>query len=245
MIDASTKWYELAPNIAKDAFDDIRRQYPLKDGRRIVLKYSGHLKNYNSNARYNADKIEFSLSNQWKDVDADIQKGLIQSLIIRVFKIRNVETENMKLYESFMKNLSKYAKKHTQDPELSLSFDRVNGKYFNGMMDKPNLIFASESFSKLGSYEYGTDTIHISTIFHELPEDDVKYLDYVMYHELLHKKHSFNVKNGRHQAHTTAFRNDERNFAHGIDMEKQLSAFLRRKRYSKAKGSMKEWFRMW
>jgi hypothetical protein len=65
-----------------------------------------------------------------------------------------------------------------------------------------------------------------------------KYLDYVMYHELLHKKHSFNVKNGRHQAHTTAFRNDERRF--GLDMEQELNKWLRKKKYS-----MKRMLRFW
>ena len=112
-------------------------------------------------------------------------------------------------------------------------------------MDKPNLKFATENFSKLGSYEYGTDTIYMSSIFSGLPIIDQKFLDYVMYHELLHKKHSFHVKNGRHQAHTTAFRKDEEDFGkeQGVDMEKELSKFLRRKKYSTTKSSIKEWFR--
>jgi predicted metal-dependent hydrolase len=97
-------------------------------------------------------------------------------------------------------------------------------------MEKPNLVYAGESFGKLGSYAYGTDTIHISTIFKNLPDDEQKYLDYVIYHELLHKKHTFNVKNGRHQAHTTAFRNDEKKF--GENAEAELTAWLRKKKYS-------------
>ena len=98
--------------------------------------------------------------------------------------------------------------------------------------------------SKLGSYEYGTDTIYISSIFRELPSEDIRFLDYVLYHELLHKKHSFQVKNGRHHAHTTAFRNDEKGFDKEKDMEKELSKFLRRKKYS-AKRSFKDIFRLW
>jgi predicted metallopeptidase len=113
------------------------------------------------------------------------------------------------------------------------------------MMDKPNLVYASESFSKLGSYEYGSDTIYISTIFKNLPPEDIKYLDYVMYHELLHKKHTFKVKNGRHQSHTTAFRKDEELFSkeHNKDMEDELGKFLRRKRYSASRA--KSWFKIW
>jgi hypothetical protein len=154
----------------------------------------------------------------------------------------------MELYESFMKSLSKYAKKHTHDPILEESFHRVNERFFSGMMDKPNLIWASESLAKLGSYEYGSDTILISTVFQNLNTDDIKFLDYVIYHELLHKKHSFNVKNGRHHSHTTIFRQDEAKFGH--NMEEELSKFLRKKKYSirglqRKKTSLKDLFRFW
>jgi hypothetical protein len=170
---------------------------------------------------------------------------LIENLVIRIFKLKNISTSNMKLYESFMKGLSKYAKSNEHDPELEESFNRVNEKFFNGMMEKPNLIFANESFRKLGSYSYNTNTINISTVFRGLPNDEKEFLDYVMYHELLHKKHTFNVKNGRHQAHTTVFRNDEKKFGSddGIDMEKELNSWLRKKRYSMK--SVKKIFKFW
>jgi hypothetical protein len=150
-----------------------------------------------------------------------------------MFKLKNISTSNMKLYEAFMKGLSKYAKSDEHDPELEESFNRVNEKFFNGMMEKPNLIFANESFRKLGSYEYSTNTVYMSTIFQGLPDDEKKFLDYVVYHELLHKKHTFNVKNGRHQAHTTVFKNDEKKFGlvDDVDMEKELTNWLRKKKY--------------
>jgi hypothetical protein len=210
----------------------------LVQNRRIVLKYSGHFSNYNANVRYTKNYVEFNLSTLWKNVDEDIQIGLIESLVIRMNKIRGVSTSEMKLYESFMKGLSKYARSSEHDPELEESFNRVNERFFNGMMEKPNLVFASESFRKLGSYAYSTNTINISTIFKGLPENEKKFLDYVVYHELLHKKHTFNVKNGRHQAHTTVFKNDEKKF--GVNAEEELNSWLRKKRYS-----IKRLFRMW
>jgi predicted metal-dependent hydrolase len=182
--------------------------------------------------------MQFSLSRLWKNVDEEIQIGLVQSLVVRMGKLRNINTSEMKLYESFIKGLSKYARKHIYDPQLEESFNRVNDAFFSGGMEKSNLIFASESFHKLGSYEYGTDTVYISTIFKDLPIDEQKFLDYVMYHELLHKKHTFNVKNGRHRAHTTAFRTDEKKF--GPESEEELNKWLRRKKYS-----LKRMFKMW
>jgi hypothetical protein len=210
----------------------------LVQNRRIILNYSGHFSNYNANVRYSKIMMQFSLSRLWKNVDEEIQIGLVQSLVVRMGKLRNINTSEMKLYESFIKGLSKYARKHIYDPQLEESFNRVNDAFFSGGMEKSNLIFASESFHKLGSYEYGTDTVYISTIFKDLPIDEQKFLDYVMYHELLHKKHTFNVKNGRHRAHTTAFRTDEKKF--GPESEEELNKWLRRKKYS-----LKRMFKMW
>ncbi|HEY9701977.1 MAG TPA: hypothetical protein V6C58_06005 [Allocoleopsis sp.] len=203
----------------------------LYNNRRIILKYSGHFNNYNANVKYSSTMMQFNLSSNWKNIDEDIQIGLIESLLIKIFKIKGIKTDNMKLYEVYLKGLSKYARKHTHDPELEESFNRINEKFFDGQMEKPNLVFASESFHKLGSYEYATDTVKMSTIFQNLTEEEDKIqLDYVMYHELLHKKHTFNVKNGRHQAHTTAFRNDEKKF--GEHAEENLTKWLRKKKYS-------------
>jgi len=203
----------------------------LYGNRRIILKYSGHFNNYNANVKYSSSMMQFNLSSNWKNIDEDIQIGLIEHLLVKIFKLKGIKTDNMKLYEAYMKGLSKYARKHTHDPQLEESFHRVNEKFFNGTMEKPNLVFANESFHKLGSYEYATDTVKMSTIFQDLTEESDKvHLDYVMYHELLHKKHTFNVKNGRHQAHTTAFRNDERKF--GENAEAELTQWLRRKKYA-------------
>ena len=223
----------------------------LIQNRRVILNYSGHFSGYNANVKYTRTYITFNLSSSWRNVDEDIQSGLIESLAIRMFKIRGISTDKMKLYVSFMKGLSKYAKKYLYDPQLEESFNRVNEKFFSASMEKPNLVFATESFRKLGSYEYGTDTINISTIFKDLPKDESeqKFLDYVIYHELLHKKHTFNVKNGRHQAHTTAFRNDEKKFgmADDVDMEKELNVWLRKKKSKNTRNnySLKSMFKLW
>lgn len=221
----------------------------IEEKRQITLNYSGHFKGYNAHVRYSAQKIAFTASRQWEEVDPDIQIGLLQNLIVKMLKLKIKKTAQMELYESFMKNLSRYAKKHTYDPQLEEAFDRINAQFFEGGMQKPNLVFANESFHKLGSYEYGTDTVYMSTIFKDLSPQDQMYLEYVLYHELLHKKHSFSVKNGRHSAHTRAFRIDEAKFGSG--MEAKLSGFLRRKKYAVGRiarspqRSFKELFRFW
>jgi predicted SprT family Zn-dependent metalloprotease len=102
------------------------------------------------------------------------------------------------------------------EPVLAESFERVNSEYFNGLIDKPNLVWCNGR-SRLGFYDYGRDTIAISRVL----EDRQRLIDYVMYHEMLHKKHKFNTK-GRIRHHSKDFRQDEKAFRDAELLEKEL-----------------------
>lgn len=203
-----------------------------KEGRQITIKYSKAFKSFNANVKYNTFKIEFRLSQKWKDVDEEIVLGLLQSLLLKIYGLKG-KTENIGLYQSFLKKLSNYSKQEKSDPILEQSFHRVNEKYFHGFMDIPNLEWGSASTRKLGSYEYTTNTIIVSTIF----KNEEELLDYVMYHELLHKKLKFYDKNGRSFHHTHKFRQLEKNFENP-EIEKKLENFLK-------KHHLKRIFRFW
>jgi predicted SprT family Zn-dependent metalloprotease len=197
----------------------------------LSLKYSSKFKDYNANIKMNrrTSEIIISLSRSWESVSDDIKVGLIQELIIKLFKNKYPHYENtlnMELYSTFMKNIHIAAPKVKSDSKLLDSYDRVNLVYFNGLMDSPNLIWGTESYRKLGCYHYGSDTISISTV---LKDADQNLLDYVIYHELLHKKHKFHSKDGRSYHHTTAFRNDEKKFKNFFIIEKELNNFVSRK----------------
>ncbi|MBU0667443.1 MAG: SprT-like domain-containing protein [Nanoarchaeota archaeon] len=217
-------------SLVKEAFLEL---FPEKfENRIMLLKYSAKFSKYNANVKYDSNKITFSLSNDWKDVSKEIQKGLIQSLFVRVFK-SNIRTIYIDLYEKFVKNIPRFSQTTQIDLILKASFERVNNKYFFGFLDLPNLVFGRESFSKLGSYDYMSNTITLSTAL----LDDEELLDYVMYHEMLHQKLKFYTKNGRNYHHTSKFREKERAFENPV-VEKKLKSFLAKKR-------MKKLFRLW
>jgi hypothetical protein len=79
---------------------------------------------------------------------------------------------------------------------------------------------------KFGHYDPLTDTVMIScTLDHaDVPEFVV---DFVMYHELLHKKLGVGWRNGRQEAHTPEFRREERRFAEYTRAEDALNAIAR------------------
>ena len=216
--------------------DLIQRAYkelfPEKElNRTTKIKYSGKFSGYNANVHYTPYHLEFHLSRQWKDVSEEIKIGLLQSLLAKVFK-SDSKTNAMDIYHYFLKSVHIAAPKTETDPLLETSYHRVNEKYFLGMIEKPNLVWGQYAKRKLGSYDYATDTILMSSIFKDAP---LVLLDSVMHHEVLHKKHKFSERGRRTNHHTPAFKADERKFEAFEDVEKQMKCFLAKKR-------IKKWF---
>ncbi|OGM02941.1 hypothetical protein A3K72_01695 [Candidatus Woesearchaeota archaeon RBG_13_36_6] len=201
--------------IIEEAFT---RLYPDKDFRYDAkIKYSNHFKDYNANVKLYGNNLEFGLSRKWKSVSQEIRIGLLKELMLNLFGGKKI-TMNIDLYNKFIKNLHISINKSISDPILEASFERVNNIYFNGLIEQPNLIFGKSSRSSLASYEYSTDTINFSIIL----KKDLDVLDYVMYHELLHKKLKFKHKNGKSFHHTAEFKKSEKQFENQKEMEQRL-----------------------
>lgn len=213
--------------MAEDAFKGL---WPDKDlSYQFSIKHSGKFKGYNANIRLCGNKIEFSLSKRWRAISRDIKVGLLQGLMARLFKEKK-STPNIDLYHIFMKKVHIAVPKTKTDPLLERSFDRVNDYFFSGMIEKPNLKW-NNSARKLGSYDYGSDTITISS---SLKDADNEMLDYVMYHEILHKKYKFSSKGGRLHYHTKEFKSSEKAFPNSSMIEQKLRS-LKPKKIIKSK----------
>jgi hypothetical protein len=130
--------------------------------------------------------------------------------------------------ESFIENSPDTAKGHAHD--LDASFERVNQGYFLGKMSKPALKWNRLlTVAKMGHYQSSQDTVMLSlSLDHaEVPEYVV---DFVMYHELLHKKHGETILNGRRFVHTPEFRREEQQFEKFAEASAFLNRLARRQR---------------
>lgn len=214
--------------LIKEAFQQLYPEKELKYN--LSLKYSRKFKPYNANVKLYGNSLMFHFSKDWRKISKEIQIGLIQELMVKILKDKK-KTINMELYNLFMKNVHLAVPKMKTDEILEVSFGRTNDAYFNGMLDKPNLQWGNASTSKLGSYEYGSDTITISAIFRNERQE---FLDYVMYHEMLHKKFKFQNKNGRNLHHSNEFRKMESKFENRDLIEKEISKIARKHRFGRA-----------
>jgi len=142
----------------------------------------------------------------------------------------------MDLYEEFIKKLDRFSVVDKTDDILEMSFNRVNEKYFSGLMEVPNLKFGNDSLRTLGHYNFQTNTITISSIF---KNEDQDALDFIMYHELLHKKEKFQSKNGRSFYHTPEFNRKERLFENYKEVNKKIENIIRKYKYKGKKRTKK------
>ena len=218
-------------NLAEKALAEV---FPEKhESRKLSIQYHNRFSPYNANVKYSGSEIKFALSSHFRELSEEIRQGVIEYLMCKMYGKQRSST-NMDLYQSFMKHLASVARIDQKDAYLQARFQVVNDHYFNGMMSEPNLVWGKEAYRKLGHYEYASDTILISSIFQRARSDEKveQLLDFVLYHEMLHKKHQYDHTKARAQHHTKAFRDDEKKW-HDKDIEKKLSWFLSKKRLKK------------
>ena len=115
-----------------------------------------------------------------------------------------------------------------QQYDLATLYAKLNRDYFKGQLEQPRLVWSPrKSVRRLGTYQPDSDTITISK---RLDSRDIpQYLvEYVLYHEMLHKKIGLREVNGRRYAHTSEFRKAEKQFAQYKEAEEFIKKLNQR-----------------
>ncbi len=107
------------------------------------------------------------------------------------------------------------------------SFYRVNKYYFNGKLKMPHLVWSNRlTRRKFGHYQEDTNTVLISrTLDHR--RTPLFVLDYVMYHELLHKMLGSRLKKNRRYIHTREFKKLDTAYPNFEKAQKYLFSFTK------------------
>lgn len=106
--------------------------------------------------------------------------------------------------------------------DLEKIFSKLNRRYFDSQLEKSVITWSRrKTRSILGHHDRVHDTITISKTLDstEVPE---WFVEYILYHEMLHIKHPARLINGRRYYHTAAFRLDERRFTRYDDAQAWL-----------------------
>jgi hypothetical protein len=130
--------------------------------------------------------------------------------IIKQFSLSEEYSEILLAIDLMVEDIADSAQGHAYN--LEAIFHKVHQGYFDPTFPKPQLAW-SKTFThrKYGHYEPARDRVVISRTLDD-PNVPSYVAEFVMYHELLHKRHGETWVNGRRWVHTTAFRHDERQF---------------------------------
>jgi hypothetical protein len=121
--------------------------------------------------------------------------------------------------------------------DLHRLFERLNRKYFNGQLVKPTLTWSQRRTRRiLGHHDAVHDTIVISKTLDssEVPE---WFVEYILYHEMLHIKHPARIIGGRRYYHTNAFRSDEQRFTYYQQAQDWLEHIARLRHNTRARAA--------
>ncbi len=195
------------------------------------LEYNRRLSPFNANIKLSKNTLSLHLNLQWKDIDDEIKIGLIQSLLLKILKTKS-HTPNIDLYNNFIKNIPLLTENPKSHPLLEASFQRNNTQFFQNQLEQPNLLWGAQSLRKLAHYNFHNDTIVMSTAFQTAPQE---MLDYIMYHEMLHKHLQFHQHNGRHSYHSPQFKHAENLYPNKAQIEQQIQQLIRTQKRTSTK----------
>ena len=213
-------------NMIEDAYELL---YGEKCRYSCRVKYSGRFKDYGANCSLYLGVLEFGMSKKWTNISKEIQIGLVQELMLKLFKHKKRKVKTMMyvdLYNNFVKNLHIAVPKNNVNPVLKKSFDRINEEYFLGLVEMPNLIWGN-SLTTLGSYEFKADTVTMSRVLSSAREE---LLDYVMFHEIRNKQRKFERRGSKTSYHDSKFKRLESVFKDRDRLEKELNRLVSRAR---------------
>lgn len=112
--------------------------------------------------------------------------------------------------------------------DLATSFSRVNLRMFGGKLGAPNLLWSKRITGRVfGRYRKDRDEVVISQSLDD-PEVPPEIVDFVVYHELLHREMGTEERNGRRRVHSPEFRRREALFPAAAAADAFLERLARR-----------------
>jgi len=121
--------------------------------------------------------------------------------------------------------------------DLDRMFAKLNRRFFENELPKPTITWSQRrTRSILGHHDRVYDTITVSKTLDSADVPDW-FVEYILYHEMLHIKHPARLINGRRYYHTTAFRADERRFPHYEEAQLWLERIARQRRVPRARAA--------
>jgi hypothetical protein len=201
--------------------------------------------------RVRSGQVYVRLSDLIKDCPPEVMRALAFVLVARLLG-KKVPVVHERVYRDYtltpdVMRSSDIARRHRGrkmissaqgvNYDLDKMFSKLNRRYFDSSLEKPTLTWSQrKTRSILGHHDRVYETITISKSLDSSQVPDW-FVEFILYHEMLHIRHSARMINGRRYHHTAAFRQDERRFAKYEDSQRWLEQVARQRRVPRTRAA--------
>ena len=237
-------------NEAFHQFDRERRSRLRPDLRDIEVKFYPYAGMHHT-IRVRAGRIYVRLSDLFQAAPPEVMRALAFLLVARLLS-RKAPAAQERIYRAYafspnVLRASELARRQRGRKVISSAqgktydleeiFAHVNRLYFGGEIAKPALTWSKRrARSILGHHDAAHETITISKVL-DYPEVPEWFVEYIVFHEMLHIKHPARIVNGRRYYHSSGFREEERSFPTYRKAQQWLDQVVRKRHELRARAA--------
>lgn len=235
-----------------DAFRQLgrRRRGPTPDLNQIEVRFYPYAGVHHT-IRVRSGRVYVRISDLFRAAPPEVMRALAFLLVARLLS-RKVPPLEERIYRSYalspeLLRASDLARRQRGRKVVSSSrgrvydlekiFTRLNRRHFDNAILKPVLTWSQRrARSILGHHDAAHQTITISKLLdsREVPE---WFVEYIVFHEMLHIKHPARILNGRRYYHTTAFRSEEKTYPRYQQAQEWLDRVVRQRHELRARAA--------
>jgi hypothetical protein len=201
--------------------------------------------------RVRAGRVYVRISDVFRSAPAEVIRALEYLLVARLLS-RKPPRDQERLYRSYafspeilraadlarrQRGRKVISTANGRVYDLNRIFLRVNRRHFDGEIEKPVLTWSKRrTRSILGHHDAAHNTITISKTL-DSPEVPEWFVEYIMFHEMLHIKHPARIINGRRYYHTPSFRAEEKSYPKYEQAQEWLDRVIRTRQVLRARAA--------
>lgn len=230
-----------------DAFRQLAPSRPAPEVDVRHYPYAG----LNHTIRLRSGRVHVRVSDIFRGAPDNVQRALAYILVAKLLRRRTPQLHE-RVYRNYacqpeVLRASDLARRQRGRKRISTAqgrvydlermFARLNRRYFDSGLPRPTLTWSQRrTRTILGHHDGVHDTIVISKTL-DSPEVPERFVEFILYHEMLHIKHPARLINGRRFYHTKAFRAEERQFPFYHEAQEWLDRIARQRRSLRARAA--------
>lgn len=230
-----------------DAFRQLGRHHAIPEIEVKFYPYAG----LNHTIRIRSGRVYVRISDIFKDAPPNVMRALAFILVAKLHGKRTPEVHE-RVYRDYaytpqVLRASDIARRRRGRKMISSArgeiynldkiFTRLNRRYFDERIEKPTLTWSQRRTRRIfGHHDAAYKTIVISKTLdaRDVPE---WFVEYILYHEMLHIKHPARLIKGRRYYHTNAFRMEEQAFPYYEEAQEWLDRIARQRHIPRARAA--------